>query len=109
MVLIDDSNITLTRGDTLWVKVNILDENGDIYEPKDTDEIRFAMKRRYKDAECLIKKTIPNNTLILELKPEDTKQLAFGKDYVYDIQITEDGDVVDTFISGILTLSEEVD
>lgn len=109
MVLIEENNITLTRGDTLRVKVDITDENGDIYEPKNTDEIRFAMKRKYKDKDCLIKKTIPNNTLILELKPKDTKPLQFGKDYVYDIQITEDGDVVDTFISGIITLSEEVD
>lgn len=110
MVLIEDNNITLTRGDTLLVKIDIFDEDGNEFTPEDTDVIRFAMKKRYKDDTCLIKKTIDNKSLTLEIKPEETKDLAFGKEYVYDIQLTRANGIVDTFITGTtLYLSEEVD
>lgn len=109
MVYIENSDISLTRGDTLALKIDILDENGEPYIPAPSDIIRFALKRRYKDKECLINKVIPNSSLVLQIEPEETKPLAFNKEYVYDIQLTTAGGVVDTFISGILNLTEEVD
>lgn len=109
MVSIDENMITLTRGDTLRVKIQIMDETGEEYTPSENDKIRFAMKKRYKDETCLIKKDIDPQFLLLELKPEDTKELAFGKEYVYDIQLTQEDRAVDTFISSTLYLSEEVD
>ena len=86
-----------------------MDEMGETYTPTASDVIRFAMKRRYKDSECLINKIIPNGSLTLQIDPADTKPLQFGKEYVYDIQLTTAGGVVDTFISGTIYLSEEVD
>lgn len=109
MVEIVENDINLTRGDTLNLKVNMEDENGTEYIPGENDEIRFAMKKRYKDSECLIKKQISPLTRLLRLDPEDTKGLPFGRDYVYDIQITKEDGTVDTFISGVLHLVEEVD
>lgn len=108
--------ITLTRGDTLRVKVDILKDDEE-YTPVDGDVVRFALKHPdllndksdYQDTTPLILKTIPNDTLILTLDPTDTKSLGFGE-YVYDIQITFSDGTVDTFITAAkFTLTEEVD
>ena len=98
--------ISLVRGDTLKVRIEILND-GEIYTPQNGDTLRFAMKKDYSSSRVLINKSIPTDTLILHLKPEDTKKLAFGE-YVYDIEITFANGDVDTFISGILNLKSEV-
>ena len=68
-----------------------------------------SKKTDYKDIEPLILKEIPNDTLILELEPNDTKPLAFGT-YVYDIQITFEDGTVDTFITeAMFKLTPEVE
>lgn len=105
----DKSTITLTRGDTFKAIVNIFDNEGNPYTPSSGDKVRFAMKRNYDStAELLILKDIPISTMILHLKPEDTKHLTFGN-YVYDIELTKENGDVDTFITkAALILTEEV-
>lgn len=107
--------IQLTRGDTLQVLVTII-KDGEEYSPQEGDSVRFALKHEklnskrtdYTDDDPLIIKDIPIDTMILELKPEDTKELDFGT-YVYDIEITFDDGVVDTFIPATrFKLTEEV-
>lgn len=107
---ISGTTITLTRGDTLVVKVSITQKDGDIpYIPSGSDKVRFAMKEKYTDEEPLLVKDIPIDTMELVLNPEDTKKLPFGK-YVYDIQLTTSSGVVDTFITkSTFKLTEEVD
>lgn len=107
MYSIRRTNISLTRGDTFLAQVTIL-MDGEPYTPEVGDRVRFAMKRDYKDQAVLIQKTIPNDTLLLRLDPADTKPYAFD-DYVYDIEITFADGVVDTFIKGVFTLTEEVE
>lgn len=112
---IKGTSITLTRGDTLRVKINIT-LDGEEYTPVNGDTIRFAVKHpvlnskqtEYKDTTPLILKDIPYDTLILELEPSDTKSLGFGT-YVYDIQITFADGSVDTFITqAVFKLTPEV-
>ena len=112
---ISGTSITLTRGDTLRVKINI-SLNGEPYTPTNGDAVRFALKRPalnakktdYKDIQPLILKNIPTNTMILELEPNDTKTLDFGS-YVYDVQITFADGRVDTFITeAVFKLTPEV-
>lgn len=104
MVKIQGTTITMTRGDTLIVNVEI-----DNYTPQADDVIRFACARSYVSSEVAIRKTIPNDTLTLRLDPADTKDLAYG-DYVYDIELTYADGRVDTFIAGAtLRLTEEVE
>ena len=98
--------ISLVRGDTLKVQVEIL-INDEPYTPVFGDRIRFAMKQSYSSSRVLINKSIPIDTLILHLEPKDTKKLAFGN-YVYDIEITFSNGDVDTFIRGEFKLEEEV-
>lgn len=114
--IIKGTSITLTRGDTLRVKINITLDDEE-YIPNSGDSIRFALKHptmnskqtAYKDINPLILKTIPYDTMVLQLEPEDTKSLDFGT-YVYDIQITFSDGTVNTFITeAILKLTPEVE
>ncbi len=82
--------------------------NDEIYTPVNGDRIRFAMKQNYSSSRVLVNKSIPIDTLILHLEPNDTKKLTFG-DYVYDIEITFANGDVDTFIRGELKLEPEVE
>lgn len=107
MVQINGSTITMTRGDTLSLTVGIM-QGDDEYQVQAGDVIRFAMKRFYTDSEPLIIKVIDNDSLSLQLDPEDTKNLPFGS-YVYDVEITMEDGTVDTFISEAkITLAKEV-
>lgn len=112
-VEITDNAIKMTRGDTLRCRVTpyilLKDEQGEVigkedYTPVDGDVIRFAVKhtamkggKQYKDDTPIILKTVPNNTLLLELEPNDTKTLDFDT-YVYDMEITYADGSVYTFI-----------
>jgi len=114
-VKVNGTKITMTRGDTLRLKIGI-ERDGEPYEPTENDAVRFAVKHRtmnitkteYTDTEPLIEKSIPYDTLILELEPSDTKPLGFDT-YDYDVQITFADGTVDTFISDTLKLTKEVE
>ena len=111
-VIIDESNIIkMTRGDTLKATLSIKDKNGNPYTPNKNDRIRFAVKEHYDDANVLIYKDIPYNTLVLTVNPEDTKQLKQNNHkYVYDIQITQADGTVDTIIpTRYLIITNEVE
>lgn len=108
MIKIDGTSIKMTRGDTLKVSISMTDTEGNEYTPVDGDVIRFAAKKRYLDEDTVIYKVIPNDTLLLVLNPEDTKELSFDT-YVYDIEITFADGAVDTFIANArLIIAEEV-
>lgn len=108
MIKIIGNTIEMTRGDTFIATVGITDSSGEAYTPAEGDAIRFALKKDYKGKNPLITKTIPNGSLVLQLNPADTKALCFGN-YVYDIELTHENGVVDTFISGKFVLLPEVD
>lgn len=104
---ISGNNITLTRGDTLYLTV-LMTKNGVSYTPVEGEKVRFAMKKKIDDEELLILKDIPIDTMTLKIVPEDTKTLKYGS-YKYDIEYTSvDGDV-DTFIGPAnFNITEEV-
>lgn len=108
-VKISGTTITMTRGDTLRVILDLKDDDENAYVPQEGDTIRFAMKKTYKDPEPLILKEIPIDSLELVLNPEDTKELPQPSSYNYDIEITYANGDVDTFIDKAkLVLTEEV-
>ena len=105
---VSGTTITLTRGDSFIALVSITDQKGTPYIPLEGDSIRFAMKASYEDAEPLLVKVVPIDTMKLIINPEETKDLAFGK-YVYDIELTKVTGEVDTFITkATIKLTEEV-
>ncbi len=108
MFSINGTNITLTRGDSMFLDI-ALTRDGDPFTPEQGSSVRFAMKHKYTDADSTaLVKTIPTDTMRLSLDPDDTKELPMRKTYVYDIEYTDANGNVDTFISGTLTLLEEV-
>ena len=119
MYKIDGTTIYLIRGDTLIVQLGIKQKNGqnvETYTPAPTDIVRFTLKHSdltvnktaYLDKSPLVEKIIPTDTLILRLESTDTKDLDFGK-YDYNVEITREDNIVDTFLSGKLYLKAEVD
>lgn len=105
---VSGTTITLTRGDSFIAEISITDQDNKPYNPVAGDSVRFAMKVSYEDAEPLLVKNIPVDTMKLVLDPEDTKHLAFGK-YVYDIELTKATGEVDTFITkAMFKITEEV-
>lgn len=110
MIKITNNKIEMTRGDSLVANVEIT-KDGEAYTPVEGDYIRFAMSKEYKGDKkyvLVLSREIPYDTLILELYPEDTGELAYGE-YNYDIEITYSDGRVDTFISSTITLTKEVE
>lgn len=108
MYKIQGTTITMTRGDTLRADIQIKNRDRTIYTPTENDVIKFAVKQNYTDTEELITKYIQPDEMLLEIEPEDTETLPFGK-YVYDIELTTEDGTVDTFISkAIINICEEV-
>ena len=111
MVYITDNVITIVRGDTLETLLNIKTKCGEDYLPSADDVIRFALKSDYEaGSPVLIRKVIPNDTLVLCLEAYETKKLpARRRPYVYDIELTTADGYVDTFIRSQFKVLEEVE
>ena len=86
MFSIENNDIILTRGDTLLLQIKMI-KQGHPYTPVEGDSVRFAMKSKYSDSDedVVLVKNIPIDTLILEIEPEDTKDLPMRSKYVYDM------------------------
>lgn len=109
MVKVSGTTIRMTRGDTVKITLTLEDSEGEPYVPALGDKIRFAMKRKYEDEEPVLVKEIPNDSLMLTIHPEDTKNFGMREQFVYDIEITYANGDVDTFIDRAkLVLTEEV-
>lgn len=96
MYQIKGNAITLTRGDSFYCQLS-LKKDGVAYTPQEGDVIRFAMKKNYYDAEAVVEKVVPNDTMLLVLTPADTA-IDIGN-YEYDMEITFANGDVDTFIN----------
>lgn len=92
-----NNSISLTRGDTLKAVISLTKDNA-IYTPDSTDIITFSVKFNINDTSCALTKTIPSDTLLLELNPSDTALLDF-KEYHYDISIKKQNGEKYTFIT----------
>lgn len=102
---VSKNQISMTRGDTVILEVNIdYAETGEIYRPREGDEVRFSLKKYLYDKTALLVKDIPTGTLLLRIDPEDTANLSFGR-YYYDIQVIRNDGMVDTIITDILEIT----
>ena len=107
MLYIDeDQNITLTRGDTGIFNISLQSQDGKAYTPQTGDTLRFALSEGF-GKEALFIKNIPIDTCILEIEPNDTKDLKFKK-YKYDVQFTSAQGRVSTIILGDFIVDNEV-
>lgn len=94
------NNIRMTRGDTPTFSVALANPDGTAYVPVAGDTIIFVLKESIEeDAEILLEKSIPTDTLELSFAQEDTQPLEF-KMYYYEISLNNDNTGYhDTFIT----------
>lgn len=95
MFKISNKTISITRGDTGTFSLTIKNANGETYDYSN-DTVLFTVKKDTNAELPLIQKTVVYGENII-IEPSDTSELAYG-DYVYDIQVTTEDDVVDTII-----------
>lgn len=89
--------IGLTRGDSMKVKLNLVDSQGNEYIPDQGDIIKFGLKTSTEDEERpMIEKVISPETMELSLTPEDT-DIEPGN-YYYDVEVTMNNGFVTTVI-----------
>lgn len=87
MLYISGNNVKLTRGDTAYLTVPIVMENGEEYVIQNGDTLILSVKKTVSDADYCFQKFVPNDTTI-HIEPSDTENLPFGK-YKYDIQLNK--------------------
>lgn len=94
MYSIDERNvISMIRGDTAEFDIELIDDEGDVYELVPGDVITFTVKKNTLSSDVLIQKEGPHISIL----PEDTSGMAYGT-YKYDVQFTSSGGSVDTVI-----------
>lgn len=95
MFKIDGTNITITRGDTGIFSLNIKNASGQDYDFS-SDTVLLTVKANTYTSDKLIQKTVTYGENIT-IAPADTEHLNYGE-YVYDVQLTTAGGIVDTII-----------
>ena len=102
------SNIVLTRGDVLYVKIVLEYSNdGETYELEQGDTVEFAIM----DYDChnvLVQKNIDTESLLLKLSPSDTEGLSDGVVYSHGVKVTKANGDPFTVVFGTLKLLPEV-
>ena len=94
MFKISGNMISITRGDTGIFTLE-LSANGEAYDYSN-DTVVLTVKRGTNAGEVLIQKQCVYGENIT-FEPADTQNLPYGN-YVYDVQVTTAGGVVDTVI-----------
>lgn len=111
MLKISDNAITLTKGDSMTLAVSLMNKDKKVpYVPVAGDTVRFAVSIGYKgeaDYELIFTTPIPNDTLLFTVSATETEALEY-RTYNYDVEITHENGLVDTFISSTLTITGEV-
>lgn len=118
LIIDDDNNIILTRGDTLTLKATpkvkvdpvppATEPTWEPYEPQEGDVIRFAISKGYKGEpgyELMLSKNVPLDTFTFTCSSQETS-LKNGL-YHHDVEITFADGTVDTYISGDLIITGE--
>lgn len=89
MLKVEDNKIYLTRGDTARFKIELTDENGELYVPKENDKIYFRVKQNVEKVGIILEKEIDITTLNLEINEEDTANLKEGS-YYYEVEVVSE-------------------
>ncbi len=90
------TSLSMIRGDTETLTVACQNTAGEAVPFVDGDIVYFTVKKSVRDEEKALQKIVTDfleGEAIIEIYPEDTKHLNFGK-YVYDVQLTKaNGDI----------------
>lgn len=103
MLVIDGNNIHLTRGDSAELSLEVTDQEGNPYTPKQGDEFIFSVKNNDLVVPYELTKKFDTD-LDLTITSEESSKFNFGV-YLFDIKLVNNG-IVDTFIIGNLIIEE---
>ena len=96
MFEIKDNQITLTRGDSAKMLIELTQADGTEYPMQKGDVLTFTLRKKVESTGKLIEKIF--NEKHIEFIPEDTVDLDFGN-YVYDVVLTTSAGEVYTVVS----------
>lgn len=106
MLKVENNIISLTRGDSAFLNVEITNDEGETYELEHGDVCEFTVKKYTSSENVLIQKEVLNGEI--RISPDDTKNLEYGQ-YVYDVQVTmANGDVATVIPPTPINICEEV-
>ncbi len=104
MLRINNSTISLTRGDTARIELAI-SKDGAVYDFSQ-DTVVFSVKKSTSSPDYIIHKQVVDG--VIYLKPEDTAHLQVGS-YKYDVQLTtQSGDVCTVIPPSVFNVEPEV-
>jgi hypothetical protein len=83
---VNGTKVSLTRGDTAFLNVSLVDESGTAYEIQPGDAVFFRLKQNASSQGLLLEKQVDTVTMKLRLDVEDTEGLKFGV-YKYEIEL----------------------
>ena len=106
MLKIKDSNIFLTRGDSASLKIKVKDIEGKDFIFTEDFKLVFSVKKNISDKYLTIQKEV-QNSINIEIVPEDTKQLAFGE-YYFDIELQMNNKIFTIITPHKFIICEEV-
>lgn len=96
MLNIEDGKITLTKGDTAYLVVNVALDSGVAYTAHEGDTLTFSVKKDLNElTEYSLQKTVAVGEVV-NLVPTDTSSLEIGT-YFYDVQL-------DTTLNEVFTI-----
>ena len=111
MLKISGTKISLTRGDSAYITINICQEDGSPYMLNEGDEIHIQVRHKPNDGELLFEaliEEIREDSFVWHIRPEDTKDAEI-KVYYWDAQIkTIEGDIYTFIPMTTLRLTDEV-
>ena len=106
MLSIKNGKISLTRGDSASICVNLVDASGKQYEMRTGDTLTLTVKERAEDDSAQLLQVV-SNTNTIKLAPSDTKNIQPAS-YSCDIQLeTSEGDIFT--VVGATTKSTRLD
>ncbi len=92
----DTLSFVKTEGFMATLLIEIDDAVG-YYAPEETDVLTFMLKKSVNDLHPLIEKTIPSDTCLLNLQPEETQMLTAGE-YLYGVKMEKANGEIHTLI-----------
>ena len=97
---VSGTDLSMIRGDSESIILS-LKKDGDIIPFNQGDTVYFTVKQSSGTEKIMLQKIITefdeDGNCIIEIEPEDTKELSF-RSYVYDIQLTDSNGRVTTII-----------
>ena len=110
MLYINGTEIKLTRGDSAYLQIPIINKKADgsteAYELAADDKLTITMAKSYEDTPVFQQTITGSNTF--HIRPEDTRECEFGK-YKYDVQlVTASGDVYTVIEPALFQVLPEV-